>query len=92
MNKAFKALADPNRRKMLQLLNDKDLTAGEIADYFEISKPSISHHLNILTNAELVLREKKGQNVIYSINTTAFQQIIKWTFDFMERGDGSEEE
>lgn len=92
MNKAFKALADPNRRKILQLLNDKDLTAGEIADYFEISKPSISHHLNILTNAELVLREKKGQNVIYSINTTAFQQIIKWTFDFMERGDGSEEE
>ncbi|MEC0884914.1 autorepressor SdpR family transcription factor [Bacillus atrophaeus] len=60
MNKAFKALADPTRRKILDLLKKQDLTAGEIAEHFEMSKPSISHHLNILKNTDLVLDEKKG--------------------------------
>jgi DNA-binding transcriptional ArsR family regulator len=50
-NNAFKALSDPTRRKNLQLLKEKDLTAGEIADSFNISKPSISHHLNLLKQA-----------------------------------------
>lgn len=90
MNKAFKALSDPTRRKILELLKEDDLSAGEISDYFKISKPSISHHLNILFNAELVLREKQGQHIIYSLNTTALQQIIKWTFDFIEGGSDDE--
>ncbi|WP_427340890.1 autorepressor SdpR family transcription factor [Caloranaerobacter sp. DY30410] len=91
MNKTFKALADPTRRKILELLKEKDLTAGEIADFFNISKPSISHHLNILKNVGLVLSEKVGQNVYYSLNTTAFQEIMKWIFDFMERRDNDED-
>ena len=57
MNDAFKALSDPTRRKILELLSEKDRNAGEIAEYFQISKPSISHHLNILKNAGLVPRE-----------------------------------
>ncbi|MDI3534504.1 MAG: hypothetical protein PWQ82_869 [Thermosediminibacterales bacterium] len=85
MNKTFKALSDPIRRKILQLLNERDLTAGEIAEFFDISKPSISHHLNILKNAELVLWEKQGQNIVYSLNTTAFQEIVKWFYNFKER-------
>ncbi|KPU26333.1 ArsR family transcriptional regulator [Caloranaerobacter sp. TR13] len=91
MNKIFKALADPTRRKILELLKEKDLTAGEIADFFNISKPSISHHLNILKNVGLVLSEKVGQNIYYSLNTTAFQEIMKWIFDFMERRDNDED-
>ncbi|WP_069651107.1 autorepressor SdpR family transcription factor [Caloranaerobacter ferrireducens] len=91
MNKTFKALADPTRRKILELLKEKDLTAGEIADFFNISKPSISHHLNILKNVGLVLSEKVGQNIYYSLNTTAFQEIMKWIFDFMERRDNNED-
>lgn len=91
MNKTFKALADPTRRRILELLKEKDLTAGEIADFFNISKPSISHHLNILKNVGLVLSEKVGQNIYYSLNTTAFQEIMKWIFDFMERRDNNED-
>ncbi|WP_343311150.1 autorepressor SdpR family transcription factor [Bacillus atrophaeus] len=80
MNKAFKALADPTRRRILDLLKKQDLTAGEIAEHFEMSKPSISHHLNILKNTDLVLDEKKGQFIIYSLNTTVLQDLIGWFF------------
>lgn len=91
MNDAFKALSDPTRRKILELLKEKDLTAGEIANYFDMTKPSISHHLNVLRNGGLVLSEKEGQNIIYSLNTTVLQDIMKWTFDFFERGENDEE-
>ncbi|WP_124728224.1 autorepressor SdpR family transcription factor [Staphylospora marina] len=87
MNDVFKALADPTRRRILDLLEERDLTAGEIADHFDISKPSISNHLNILKNAGLVLTEKKGQYVIYSLNTTVLQDVIKWLMDKRRRDD-----
>ncbi|TGV01033.1 ArsR family transcriptional regulator, partial [Mesorhizobium sp. M00.F.Ca.ET.186.01.1.1] len=70
MNHAFKALSDPTRRKMLDLLREKDMTAGEIAEHFAMTKPSISHHLNLLKQAEMVFDERKGQNIYYSLNTT----------------------
>lgn len=86
LNDAFKALSDPTRRKILELLQEKDMTAGEIADSFQISKPSISHHLSILKNADMVLDERQGQNIIYSLNTTVFQDLIKCFFDFTRGG------
>ncbi|KJD52543.1 ArsR family transcriptional regulator, partial [Bacillus amyloliquefaciens] len=58
MNQTFKALADPTRRKILNLLKDRDMTAGEISDQFQMSKPSISQHLKILKQAELIQDEK----------------------------------
>lgn len=85
MNNAFKALSDPTRRKILELLTEKDMNAGEIADYFNISKPSISHHLNILKNSDLIYDERQGQNIIYSLNTTVFQDILKWFFDITKK-------
>jgi len=85
MNKTFKALSDPTRRRILELLNERDMTAGQIWDEFEISKPSISHHLTVLKNADLILWIKDGQSVIYSLNTTAFQEMTKWFYDFKER-------
>lgn len=76
MDNLFKALNDPTRREILSLLRQKDLTAGEVADAFNISKPSISHHLDILKQAGLVTNEKKGQFVVYSINTTILDDLI----------------
>lgn len=89
MNEVFKALADPTRRKILDLLKEEDLTAGEIADHFDMSKPSISNHLKILKSAGLVLDEKKGQFIIYSLNSTVLQDVIKW---LLEKGDVLREE
>ncbi len=80
MNAVFKALDDPSRRKILELLKDNDLSAGEISSAFSISKPSISHHLTILKSADLILAERHGQRIIYSLNTTVFQEVIAWIF------------
>lgn len=78
MNIAFKALNDPIRRKILELLREKDMNAGEIADHFKITKPSISHHLDLLKQADLVMSIKNGQYVTYSLNTTVVDEIIQW--------------
>ena len=82
MNAVFKALNDVTRREILELLKDKELQAGEIATYFAISKPSISHHLDILKQADLIASEKKGQFVIYSINTTIMEDVLQWILTF----------
>ncbi len=78
MNALFKALNDNTRRKILELLKKKDLTAGEIADSFNISKPSISHHLDLLKQAGLVHATKEGQFIYYSLNTTVMDEMVKW--------------
>ena len=72
INEIFKALSDENRRKILDLLRNGDLTAGDIAKHFEMSKPGVSQHLSVLKNAELVYALKKGQYVYYSLNSTVF--------------------
>ncbi len=78
LNALFKALNDPTRREILELLKVKDLTAGEIADQFNISKPSISHHLDLLRQAGLVVSAKGGQFIYYSLNTTVMDEMLKW--------------
>ena len=78
MNNIFKALNDKTRREILMLLKEKDMNAGEIAEQFNISKPSISHHLDILKRADLVTSEKKGQFVSYAMNTTIVDDIFQW--------------
>ena len=78
MNNVFKALNDPTRREILELLREKDMTAGEIVEQFKISGPSISHHLDLLKQAKLVIAEKEGQFIYYSLNTTVVDEIMKW--------------
>lgn len=78
MNQVFKALNDPTRRKILEMLRESDLTAGDIADQFDISKPSISHHLDQLRQADLVLSVKRGQFVYYSLHTTVLDDLMGW--------------
>ncbi len=82
MNTLFKALNDQTRREILELLKEKDMTAGDIADQFNISKPSISHHLDLLKQADLVSAAKEGQFIYYSLNTTVMDEILKWIMQF----------
>lgn len=88
LNLPFKALSDPTRRGIIMLLKERDLTAGEIADQFEMTKPSISHHLNMLKQAQLVQDERKGQNIYYSLNTTVFQEVVGWFFNLVDNSEG----
>ncbi|HKH61525.1 MAG TPA: autorepressor SdpR family transcription factor [Flavitalea sp.] len=78
MNVLFKALNDPTRREIVELLKRKDMTAGEIADHFNISKPSISHHLDLLKQADILSSIKNGQFIYYSLNATVLDEIIAW--------------
>lgn len=87
MGDAFKALSDPTRRKKLELLQEKSLNAGEIADYFHITKPSISHHLTILKNSGLIVDERHGQNIVYSLDMSVFQDMMKWFMNFTSMGE-----
>ncbi|AZQ43672.1 autorepressor SdpR family transcription factor [Nonlabens ponticola] len=82
MNSLLKALNDPTRRQILELLKQKDLNAGEIAQEFEMSKPSISHHLDLLKRADLIHGNKQGQFIYYSINTTVMDQLLSWILTF----------
>jgi DNA-binding transcriptional ArsR family regulator len=85
VNILFKALNDPTRRDILEMLKEKDMTAGDIADQFNISKPSISHHLDLLKQANLVVPQKEGQFIYYSINTTVMDEMLKWLLQFSDK-------
>jgi len=73
-NHLFQALADPTRRKVLSLLKARDMTPGELGESFAMTKPSLSHHLDILKRAGLVIAERKGQNIYYSLNVSVFEE------------------
>ena len=77
-NSFFKALNDETRRGIMDRLRDRDLSAGEIAGNFNMSKPSISHHLDLLKQAGLVNSYRNGQYIIYSLNATVIDEVIKW--------------
>jgi DNA-binding transcriptional ArsR family regulator len=72
----FKALSDPTRREILRLLRERPMQAGEIAEAFEITKGSLSHHFNILKQADLVRCERRGQFQVYSLNTSVFEETL----------------
>lgn len=77
-DKVFKALSDANRRKIIDLLKKKEMTAGEIAEHFNISKPTISEHLKILTNADLIQSERNGQFITYFLNTSVLEDFLSY--------------
>jgi len=89
MNNLFKALNDKTRRKILELLRKGDMTSGDIAEQFDISRPSISHHLDILKRAELVISIRKGQYIYYSLNMTVFEDVISWLMQFREEDNNN---
>ena len=84
-NHAFKALSDPTRREILRLLASGEQTAGELAERFDMSKPSVSHHFSVLKEADLIRSRRDGQKIIYSLNTTVAQDILTWMWDLFGR-------
>jgi ArsR family transcriptional regulator len=77
MNDVFRALSDPTRREILELLRSGPRTSGEIADKFSTSWATISRHLSVLKDAGLILAERNGQHVVYELNTTVFQEVVE---------------
>ena len=83
MNAVFKALADPTRRQILRLLNEGEMTAGDLAERFEMTKPSMSHHFTVLKDAALIRFRRDGQQIWYSVNTTVLQDVVTWAMDLL---------
>ncbi len=81
----FKALADPTRREILRLLGRGEMSAGELAANFQMSKPSLSHHFAVLKKAGLVTSRREGQMIFYALNTTVFQDLITWVMDISRK-------
>ncbi|MDN5304309.1 MAG: hypothetical protein PWP46_1192 [Fusobacteriaceae bacterium] len=90
IDEVFKALSDKTRRDILELLKKQDLTAGEIAEHFNITKPSISHHLKLLKHCNLIDSRREGQQIIYSINMSVMEDIFNTIFNIFKRGESNE--
>lgn len=85
MDAVFKALSDPTRREILRLLSHGEKTAGELAERFDMTKPSMSHHFAVLKEAELITSRRDGQQIWYRLNTTVAQDAIAWVMDLVDR-------
>ncbi|MFB5089795.1 autorepressor SdpR family transcription factor [Psychrobacillus sp. PGGUH221] len=86
----YKAISDGTRRKILDLLKEKDMTVGQITEHFNISQPSISQHLAILKNCGLIECSKDGKYIIYSLNLTIFQELLGWVINFNNKKEHDE--
>ena len=87
MNVLFRALNDPTRRRILEMLREGDLAAGAISEAFDMTKPSISHHLDLLRQADLVEARRDGQFIVYSLNTSVLDEVLAWMMDLRGRKD-----
>ena len=85
-DEAFKALADPTRREILALLRRGEMTAGALAERFDMTKPSMSHHFTVLKEADLITSRREGQQIWYGLNTTVVEDLMDWDLDLI--GDG----
>lgn len=86
MDSIYKALQDKQRRKILELLKKGDMSVSELLKNFDITQASLSHHLDILKRANLVIDERKGQYIFYSLNVSVFEEFVKWLMDFLDKG------
>ena len=80
-NLAFKAIADPTRREILRLLRKHEMTAGDLAERFDMTKPTMSHHFAVLKEADLITSRRDGQTIWYELNTTVLEDVIAWAID-----------
>jgi ArsR family transcriptional regulator, arsenate/arsenite/antimonite-responsive transcriptional repressor len=86
-NKAFRALADPTRREILSLLRRGEMTAGDLAEQFDMTKPTMSHHFAVLKEADLLSSRRDGQTIWYSLNTTVVQDLMAWAMDLIRSNE-----
>src|SRR5438445_11558304 len=85
-NQVFKALADPTRREILRLLAGGEMSAGALAERFDMTKPTVSHHFAVLKEADLITSRREGQQIIYSLNTTVAEDLLTWLWDLLGSG------
>ena len=90
-NNAFKALADPTRREILRLLRKGEMTAGDLAQRFDMTKPTMSHHFAVLKEADLLTSRRDGQTIWYALNTTVVQDLMAWTMDLLRSEDENDD-
>lgn len=83
MRDAFRALSDPTRREILRLLRGRDMTAGEIAERFPLAKSTLSAHFNVLKQAGLIVPERRGTTIAYSLNLSAFEEAASFVLDLV---------
>lgn len=86
MAEIYKALADPTRRRILELLREREMSAGEIADHFDLSKPTLSGHFNVLREAGLVDAERSGTTIVYRLNVSVLEEALMALFDTFRLG------
>ncbi|MCC6142302.1 MAG: winged helix-turn-helix transcriptional regulator [Candidatus Hydrogenedentes bacterium] len=86
MNAVYKALADPTRRKILELLRDKDRSAGELAEHFALAKPTLSKHFAVLREADLIQGDKAGTTITYRLNVTVLEEALMALMNTMRIG------
>ncbi len=91
MNEVYQALSDPTRREILRLLKRRDMTAGEIAERFPLAKSTLSGHFSVLRHAGLIVSERRGTTVVYSLNTSALEQALEAVLDLLRAGRGRKE-
>jgi DNA-binding transcriptional ArsR family regulator len=87
----FKAMSDQTRRKIIELLKEGPKTAGEISEQFSSAQPTISRHLNVLKNANLIVDQREGNFIIYKLNTTILQEWLVWLFEHFGGGNHEKE-
>lgn len=78
VERTMRALSDPIRRKILELLKEKRLSAGEIVDNFDVTGASISRHLSILKEADLIRDKREGKFIYYELNTSVLEEVMLW--------------
>lgn len=86
MNEVFRALGDPTRREILALLKRRDMTAGDLAERFPLAKSTLSGHFNVLRNAGLIVSERRGTTIVYSLNLSAFEEALSAVMDLLQTG------
>ena len=86
MNEVFRALGDPTRREVLRLLRRGDMTAGDLAERFPLAKSTLSGHFNVLRHAGLIVSERRGTTIVYSLNVSAFEEAMSAVLDLFEAG------
>lgn len=88
MDRVFKALSDPTRREILRLLGRQEMNAGQLAERFDMTKPTMSHHFAVLKEADLITSRREGQQIWYALNTTVLQDVLRWAMDLAPQTHG----
>lgn len=90
MNRVYRALADPTRRRVLALLRDRDMTAGELASQFELSWPTMSGHFSVLREADLISADRSGSTITYHLNLSVLEEAMAALLDAFRIGPGDD--